>query len=182
MQVLFATVCRKKIEEIGKMTALSQDEIVSSTKTVIQGLDTLKNEHHQILNSLLSSLKTIKRESGDTNLVEEKTNILKKSLETIELGISEAQVGKRCGSVCVCLSAAGLWAHFLFVLCVCLYTCWRKCTCMCVVIFVWCGIACVCVFFVSLSSQVWCKICEDICVFCGFFFIKEKKSTSEVHW
>ncbi|XP_076464617.1 kinesin light chain-like isoform X1 [Babylonia areolata] len=83
---------RKKIEEIGKMTALSQDEIVSNTKTVIQGLDTLKNEHHQILNSLLSSLKTIKRESGDTNLVEEKTNILKKSLETIELGISEAQV------------------------------------------------------------------------------------------
>lgn len=76
------------------MTALSQDEIVSSTKTVIQGLDTLKNEHHQILNSLLSSLKTIKRESGDTNLVEEKTNILKKSLETIELGISEAQVGE----------------------------------------------------------------------------------------
>ncbi|XP_025105839.1 kinesin light chain-like isoform X13 [Pomacea canaliculata] len=83
---------RKKIEEIGKMTALSQDEIVSSTKTVIQGLETLKNEHHQILNSLLSSLKTIKRESGDTNLVEEKTNILKKSLETIELGIGEAQV------------------------------------------------------------------------------------------
>lgn len=76
------------------MTALSQDEIVSNTKTVIQGLDTLKNEHHQILNSLLSSLKTIKRESGDTNLVEEKTNILKKSLETIELGISEAQVGR----------------------------------------------------------------------------------------
>ncbi|KAK7103687.1 hypothetical protein V1264_018537 [Littorina saxatilis] len=74
------------------MTALSQDEIVTSTKTVIQGLDTLKNEHHQILNSLLSSLKTIKRESGDTNLVEEKTNILKKSLETLELGISEAQV------------------------------------------------------------------------------------------
>ncbi|KAL8611109.1 hypothetical protein ACOMHN_064399 [Nucella lapillus] len=74
------------------MTALSQDEIVSNTKTVIQGLDTLKNEHHQILNSLLSSLKTIKKESGDTNLVEEKTNILKKSLETIELGISEAQV------------------------------------------------------------------------------------------
>lgn len=74
------------------MTALSQDEIVSSTKTVIQGLETLKNEHHQILNSLLSSLKTIKRESGDTNLVEEKTNILKKSLETIELGIGEAQV------------------------------------------------------------------------------------------
>ncbi|XP_067680861.1 kinesin light chain isoform X24 [Haliotis asinina] len=83
---------RKKIEEIGKMTALTQDEIINNTKTVIQGLDTLKNEHHQILNSLLTSMKTIKRENGDTNLVEEKANILKKSLESIELGLGEAQV------------------------------------------------------------------------------------------
>ena len=83
---------RKKIEEIGRMTALSQDEIMGSTKTVVQGLDTLKNEHHQILNSLLSSMKTIKKENGDTNLVEEKTGILKKSLEMIELGLGEAQV------------------------------------------------------------------------------------------
>ena len=74
------------------MTALSQEEIIGSTKTVVQGLDTLKNEHHQILNSLLSSMKTIKKENGDTNLVEEKTSILKKSLEMIELGLGEAQV------------------------------------------------------------------------------------------
>ncbi|XP_041353785.1 kinesin light chain-like isoform X3 [Gigantopelta aegis] len=82
----------KKIEEIGKMTGLSQDAILGSTKTVIQGLETLKNEHHQILNSLLTSMKTIKRENGDTNLVEEKTNILKKTLEMIDLGLGEAQV------------------------------------------------------------------------------------------
>ena len=74
------------------MTSLSQDEITTSTKTIVQGLDTLKNEHHQILNGLLSSMKTIKRENGDTNLVEEKTNRLKKSLETIELGLNEAHV------------------------------------------------------------------------------------------
>ncbi len=74
------------------MTALTQDEIITNTKTVVQGLDTLKNEHHQILNSLLSSMKTIKKENGDTNLVEEKTNILKKSLEMIELGLGEASV------------------------------------------------------------------------------------------
>ncbi|KAK6182525.1 hypothetical protein SNE40_010189 [Patella caerulea] len=74
------------------MTALTQDEIVSNTKTVIQGLETLKNEHHQILNSLLTSMKTIKRENGDTNLVEEKTNILKKSSDMIDLGLGEAQV------------------------------------------------------------------------------------------
>ena len=74
------------------MTSLSQEDIMSNTKTVVQGLDTLKNEHHQILNGLLTSVKTIKKENGDTNLMEEKTNILKKSLETIELGLSEAQV------------------------------------------------------------------------------------------
>ncbi|KAL4237468.1 Kinesin light chain 1 [Mactra antiquata] len=82
----------KRIEEIGKMTSLSQEDIMSNTKTVIQGLDTLKNEHHQILNGLLTSVKTIKKENGDTNLMEEKTNILKSSLERIELGLSEAQV------------------------------------------------------------------------------------------
>ena len=37
-------------------------------------------------------MKTIKKENGDTNLVEEKTYILKKALETIDLGIGEAQV------------------------------------------------------------------------------------------
>ncbi|XP_078314643.1 kinesin light chain-like isoform X9 [Crassostrea virginica] len=74
------------------MTSLSQEEIISGTKTITQGLDTLKNEHHQILNGLLSSMKTIKKENEDTNLMEEKTNRLKKSLETIELGLSEAQV------------------------------------------------------------------------------------------
>lgn len=76
------------------MTSLSQEDIMSNTKTVIQGLDTLKNEHHQILNGLLTSMKSIQKENGDTNLMEEKTNILKKSLETIELGLSEAQVSK----------------------------------------------------------------------------------------
>ncbi|XP_076441776.1 kinesin light chain-like isoform X7 [Babylonia areolata] len=83
---------RKKTDEAGKMTALSQDEIVSSSKTVIQGLDTLKNEHHQILNSLLTSRKTVKQENGDSSVVEEKTDILKTSMEKLELGISEAQV------------------------------------------------------------------------------------------
>ncbi|CAG5127376.1 unnamed protein product, partial [Candidula unifasciata] len=80
---------RKKSEEIGgKMTAVSQDEIISNTRTVIQGLDTLKNDYQQILNTL----NTIKKENGDTSLVEEKTNILQKSLETIELGLGEGQV------------------------------------------------------------------------------------------
>ena len=83
---------RKKIEELGKMTEISQEEISNNTKTVIQGLETLKNEHNQILNSLLNSMKTIKKENGDTNLVEEKTTILKKTVEMIDLGLGEAHV------------------------------------------------------------------------------------------
>jgi len=75
------------------MTALTQEEILSNSRTVTQGLETLKNEHHQILNSLLSSMNTIKKtENADNNLVEEKANILKKSIEMIELGLGEAQV------------------------------------------------------------------------------------------
>jgi len=52
--MLFAWICRKKIEEIGKMTAMTQEEIVSSTKTVIQGLEALKNEHNQVPKSIRS--------------------------------------------------------------------------------------------------------------------------------
>ena len=49
-------------------------------------------------------MKTIKKENGDTNLVEEKTYILKKALETIDLGIGEAQV-------CTKLILVVIYAH-----------------------------------------------------------------------
>jgi len=82
----------KKIEEIGKMTPMSQEEIISNTKTVVQGLDTLRLEHHQILSSLLASCKTQKNENVSAAMVDEKVNIVKKSIESIELAIGEAQV------------------------------------------------------------------------------------------
>ena len=34
------------------MTAMTQEEIVSSTKTVIQGLEALKSEHNQVIMAL----------------------------------------------------------------------------------------------------------------------------------
>jgi len=78
------------------MTAMTQDEIITNTKTVIQGLEALKTENHSILSGLLSSL-TIVREAakGDANtkLMEEKASIIQKSIESIELGLGEAQVG-----------------------------------------------------------------------------------------
>lgn len=84
---------RKKIENIGKMTQMTQEEIITNTKTVIQGLEALKNEHNSILNGLLTSLKAVQQEKpNDSNVVEEKTTIIKKTLESIELGLGEAQV------------------------------------------------------------------------------------------
>lgn len=101
-------VCyRKKIEEIGKMTSLSQEEIISNTKVVVQGLESLKSEHMQILNSLCNSLKTIKADAGnDTLLIEDKTALLKKSLDMIDLGMGEAEVG---------LSTTDIYVRFLAV-------------------------------------------------------------------
>ncbi len=39
---LDATFCSRKIEDIGKMTALGQEEILQNTRTVVQGLEALK--------------------------------------------------------------------------------------------------------------------------------------------
>lgn len=72
--------------------AMCQDEIVGGTKEVIKGLEQLKNEHNDILNSLYQSLKMVKKDKGDSNLVEEKTRMIEKSLESLELGLGEAKV------------------------------------------------------------------------------------------
>lgn len=64
---------------------LSQDEIISNTKNVVRGLETLKNEHSGILKNLTPEIS-----NGEARHV--KTDILKTSLEKIELGIGEAQV------------------------------------------------------------------------------------------
>ncbi|XP_071963500.1 kinesin light chain-like isoform X5 [Antedon mediterranea] len=72
---------------------LSQDDIISDTKEVIQGLDQLKNEHNSILNGLYQSLRAVKKDNGETHLMmEEKTSIIEKSLEQLELGLGEAKV------------------------------------------------------------------------------------------
>ncbi|KAJ4948946.1 hypothetical protein JOQ06_020467 [Pogonophryne albipinna] len=63
---------------------LSQDEIVLNTKAVMQGLETLRGEHAQILNSLL--------DCAQPPAAQEKSGLLRKSLEAIELGLGEAQV------------------------------------------------------------------------------------------
>uniref|UniRef100_H3AWR0 Kinesin light chain n=1 Tax=Latimeria chalumnae TaxID=7897 RepID=H3AWR0_LATCH len=74
-----------------KLEKLTQDEIVMNTKAVIQGLETLKNEHNSILSTLLETMKCLNKEQ-EANVVQEKSSLLQKSLEAIELGLGEAQV------------------------------------------------------------------------------------------
>ena len=76
------------------------DSLASNVRGVVQGLEALKNEHSGILNSLLQNREIIQKElQSDNNspdhstiMIDEKIMILKKSLETIEVGLDEAQV------------------------------------------------------------------------------------------
>lgn len=61
------------------MTQMTQDEIVSNTKTVLQGLEALRVEHVSLINGL-----------GSANI--ERSDIVQKNIESIELGLGEAQV------------------------------------------------------------------------------------------
>ncbi|XP_056657282.1 kinesin light chain 2 [Monodelphis domestica] len=68
---------------------LSQDEIVLGTKAVIQGLETLRGEHRALLASLLENVAG--REEAEPG-AQERSGLLRRSLEAIELGLGEAQV------------------------------------------------------------------------------------------
>ncbi|KAG7277731.1 hypothetical protein CRUP_023019 [Coryphaenoides rupestris] len=83
-------VCVKEDEDPAG-DRMSQEEIISRTRQVIQGLDALKQEHHSILDGLLGTLRCLKQEEQGV-LVEEKSVLIRRSLEMLELGLSEAQV------------------------------------------------------------------------------------------
>ncbi|GCB75376.1 hypothetical protein scyTo_0016414 [Scyliorhinus torazame] len=72
---------------------LSADEIITGTKQVIQGLEALRNENNTILQNLQETLNEL-TEDEESHLVEEKTCLIQRSLEMIELGLSEAQDDK----------------------------------------------------------------------------------------
>lgn len=78
--------------------------MAGNIRRVVHGLETLKNEHTTILTQLLTNREDLKKcslESGEnddnnpdysTIVIDEKIVILKKSLETIEIGLDEASV------------------------------------------------------------------------------------------
>ncbi|XP_015686718.1 kinesin light chain 1-like, partial [Protobothrops mucrosquamatus] len=76
-----------------KLEKLSQDEIVLGTKAVVQGLETLRSEHHSLLAALLGTVSRLEPPPPhEASAAQEKALLLRKSLEAIELGLGEAQV------------------------------------------------------------------------------------------
>lgn len=73
----------KKIESLGKMTAMTQEEIVAAVRTVAQGLEALRSEHAGILHGL---------HDAPDQVANERAGLVQQSAEMIELGLGEAQV------------------------------------------------------------------------------------------
>uniref|UniRef100_A0A8C9YUM0 Kinesin light chain n=1 Tax=Sander lucioperca TaxID=283035 RepID=A0A8C9YUM0_SANLU len=77
------------IGQVGAM--LSAEEILCNTQQVIAGLEALKGENRSLLENLQEALES--RPASESGSVEqEKSGIIRHSLERIELGLSEAQV------------------------------------------------------------------------------------------
>ncbi|KAJ8414552.1 hypothetical protein AAFF_G00037540 [Aldrovandia affinis] len=83
---------------VGGDAMLSGEEIVCSTRQVIAGLEALRGENHSLLDDLQGA--TESQPAAENGSVEqEKSAIIRESLERIELGLGEAQV------------MMALWAH-----------------------------------------------------------------------
>ncbi|CAN0308632.1 unnamed protein product [Lampetra planeri] len=74
-----------------KLEKMSQEDIIASAKSVVHGLDALKNEHNAILSTLLETLKCVERDD-EKRVVSDKSSVVQRSLDMIELGLNEAQV------------------------------------------------------------------------------------------
>ncbi|XP_023560239.1 kinesin light chain 3 isoform X3 [Octodon degus] len=70
---------------------LNPEELVRQTRQVVQGLETLRAEHHSLAGRLGEALAGQGPVAG-LELLEEKQQVVRHSLEAIELGLGEAQV------------------------------------------------------------------------------------------
>ncbi|XP_016123926.1 kinesin light chain 1 [Sinocyclocheilus grahami] len=87
-----SVVCVKETDGQGDPEEkLSQDELLCRTREVMQGLEALRAEHQAILEGLMGTLRCLKQ-SQEGRAVEEKTAMIQRSMEMLELGLSEAQV------------------------------------------------------------------------------------------
>lgn len=71
---------------------MNQDDILQNTRSVVQSLEALKNEHSNMIKQLCDKLETFKNDLNSRTIIEEEISILKNSDEMVHLGISEASV------------------------------------------------------------------------------------------
>lgn len=71
---------------------MNQDEILQSTRTVAQSLETLKNEHLNIIKQLYDKLEANKNDLLSRAIIQEEIALLKNSDQMVHLGIGEASV------------------------------------------------------------------------------------------
>jgi kinesin light chain len=71
---------------------MNQDDILQNTRTVVQSLEALKNEHSSMIKGLCEKLESFKNDMSTRTIVQEEISILKNSDEMVHLGISEATV------------------------------------------------------------------------------------------
>ena len=71
---------------------LSQDEILKHTKNVLRGLETLKHEHDGMLTRISGKKNGDQGQDDQAAEYGDKYDVIKSSLDKIELGIGEAQV------------------------------------------------------------------------------------------
>lgn len=71
---------------------MNQDDILQNTRSVIQSLDALKNEHSTMIKTLTDKLENLKNDLSARAIIEDEIAILKNSDEMVHLGISEATV------------------------------------------------------------------------------------------
>ena len=80
----------------------SPEELVRQTRQVVKGLEALRAEHRGLAGHLAEALAAQGPAAG-LELLEEKQQVVSHSLEAIELGLGEAQVGMRG------VLSAGVW-------------------------------------------------------------------------
>lgn len=74
------------------MNQMNQDDIMTNTRSVVQSLEALKNEHSSMIKTLLEKVDTLKSDLNGRSVLEEEISMLKNSDEMVHLGISEATV------------------------------------------------------------------------------------------
>lgn len=73
---------------------MSLNDILLNTRSVVQSLEVLKNEHVEMIRNLSDKLDTCKTSNKITpkNMIKEETATLRNSVEMVHLGIAEATV------------------------------------------------------------------------------------------